>query len=340
MPFTLSHPAAVLPLMRRPFVPAALVAGALAPDVPYFLATLGLSGSGGHSWSEPFLNATTTHSPGGGLITGLPVALGLIALHQMLRAPVSALLPSGLRLPEPERPVGTHARARYVLWLLLSALIGIASHLAWDSFTHGDGLLVTQLELLRTPVLGGLTVGRLLQHVSTAAGLAAVTWHLWRRRGRLRSPGAGTVNRLRPVMRWCVVAVLVASPVLGAAVKARDDFHAHRYVTEADYTRPVTVDLGGGVTETTYPSTTAPAPLGTLAEGMLTGAAKRAGVAFTVALLLYAAAWQTGSLPHRRRRRRAGLVGHHRPETHPARVDEPSSSPAQATTAGGRPCPP
>ncbi|WP_277682019.1 DUF4184 family protein, partial [Saccharomonospora azurea] len=49
----MSHPAAVLPLLRRPFVPAALVAGAVAPDLPYFLTTLGVSETGPHDWYGP-----------------------------------------------------------------------------------------------------------------------------------------------------------------------------------------------------------------------------------------------------------------------------------------------
>ena len=35
MPFPLSHPAAVLPLLRAPLVASALVAGALSPDLLY-----------------------------------------------------------------------------------------------------------------------------------------------------------------------------------------------------------------------------------------------------------------------------------------------------------------
>ncbi|HEY3557859.1 MAG TPA: DUF4184 family protein, partial [Kribbella sp.] len=35
MPFTPAHPAAVLPLIRRPLVASALVAGAVAPDLLY-----------------------------------------------------------------------------------------------------------------------------------------------------------------------------------------------------------------------------------------------------------------------------------------------------------------
>src|SRR5690606_26266927 len=63
VPFTLSHPAAVLPFVRAPFVPAALVAGALAPDVPYFVRLP----RSADAWYEPFVNATTTHQPLGAL---------------------------------------------------------------------------------------------------------------------------------------------------------------------------------------------------------------------------------------------------------------------------------
>ncbi|HEY0690103.1 MAG TPA: DUF4184 family protein [Kribbella sp.] len=300
LPFTLSHPAAVLPLLRQPFVPAALVAGAVVPDVPYYLDALGVSETSPHDWYGPLLNATETHSLGGGLVIDLPVAIGLVAAYAMLRAPITALLPSGLRLPEPDRTTGPRAKARYAMWLLVSALIGIASHLAWDSFTHGDGFLVTHVQPLRASALGGLTVARLLQYASTAFGLAAVGWHLWRRRGRLRTHGGtDTVARLGPVMRWGVVTVLVVTPLLGGAGNARDDFNAYRYVTEVDYSQPTTVDLGDGASETTYPSKTVQTPWGTLAEGVLTGAAKRAGASFAIALLLYSAAWQIGAVSRR-----------------------------------------
>lgn len=39
MPFTLSHPAAVIPLSRvKWLVPSAVLMGSMAPDFPYFLA--------------------------------------------------------------------------------------------------------------------------------------------------------------------------------------------------------------------------------------------------------------------------------------------------------------
>lgn len=317
LPFTVSHPAAVLPLMRRPFVPAALVAGAVAPDVPYFLARIGVSETGPHDWYGPLLNATETHSFDAGLLVGLPLAVGLVAAYRMLRAPVTALLPSRFGLPESERVPGLRAKAGHTMWLLVSALIGIASHLAWDSFTHGDGFLVTHVEALRASAVGGLTVARLLQYVSTVFGLAVVGRHLWRRRDRLRAQG-GTVARLGPVMRCSVVGLLVLSPVLGGAAHARADFNAYRHVTEVDYGHPTTVDFGDGASETTYPSKTVRAPWGTLAEGVLTGVATRAGAAFAGAVLLYAAVWQIGDATRRRPMRRTSSTLSVRSSTPPS----------------------
>jgi hypothetical protein len=76
MPFTLSHPAAVLPFVRRPFSAAALVAGAVAPDLPYFARSTPVPVSA-RSWYEPFMNATTSHSLVGAVTVSLPYALVL-----------------------------------------------------------------------------------------------------------------------------------------------------------------------------------------------------------------------------------------------------------------------
>ncbi|WP_020389798.1 DUF4184 family protein [Kribbella catacumbae] len=278
MPFTLAHPAAVLPLMRRPFVPAALVAGSMTPDVPYFLTAAGLTSTSAGDWYGPLLNATHTHS-----LSGLPIALlyavGLVTSYWMVRAPLTALLPPGLGLPEPERPTSL---PRYAVWLLLSALIGVATHVLWDAFTDTD--------LLPMP--------RLLQYASTAFGLAAVSWFLWKRRAQLRSHQA----TLGAFTRRLVIALLIAAPVLGGVALAPSDYDNYSTVTEVDYSHPITVDEGNGVTSTSYPTTTKPAPWSTVAEGVLTGAAKRAGASLAIALLLYAAAWQLTTASQRARR--------------------------------------
>ncbi|MFE7129906.1 DUF4184 family protein [Streptomyces sp. NPDC057638] len=309
MPFTLSHPAAVLPLLRRPFVPAALVAGAMAPDVPYFLATSGIRSYAG-AWYEPYLNATTSHTPTGVLTVTLPFTLALLAGYHLLREPVSALLPAGFRLPDTGTTSATgsavpRGAARYVrqgAWLTLSALIGIATHLVWDSFTHADGYAVTRVAFLRDPVLGGLTLARLLQHLSTAIGLAALAGYLLRRRART----GRTVPRpcaARPV-RWTVIAALVLAALAGAATQTRG-IDTYRTVTVYDMSRPIVQEENGVVSET-YPSRTERAPWPTVAEHALSDAAKGTGAWLIGALLLYATTWHLRLVPYARPPR-----GHH-----------------------------
>src|SRR3954451_7574094 len=110
MPFTLAHPAAVLPLLRHPFVPVALITGSMAPDTPYFLTAVGIRSTHAGDWYGSFLNATTTHS-----LRGLPIdllyAVILVGAYWLLQAPIATL---GLSLPKLERP--------NVGWLAVSAL--------------------------------------------------------------------------------------------------------------------------------------------------------------------------------------------------------------------------
>ncbi|MGW6278049.1 DUF4184 family protein [Kribbella sp. NPDC055071] len=252
MPFTLAHPAAVLPLMRRPFVPAALVAGAMAPDVPYFA---GVSATSAGDWYEPFVNATHTHS-----LSGVPIdllyAVLLASAWWFVQAPVAKAV--GISPQTPDRP----KNIQYVGWLIVSALIGIATHLLWDALTDLDFL-----------------PSRLLQYASTAFGLVVVGWYLWKH----RKPSRG--------LQRVVVTLLLAVPVLGGLALVHHDYNAYRTTTVVDYSHPTTVDEGNGVTSTTYPETTLKASWGAVAEGVLTGAAKRAGASFAIALLLYAAGW-------------------------------------------------
>jgi len=184
MPFTLSHPAAVLPLLRHPFSAVALVAGAIAPDLPYFARSTPIPVSA-QSWYEPYMNATTSHGLVGALTVSLPYALALCGLFWVARRPVGTLLPD-VAGPRPPESGGAGAFLRRAGWVLLSLVIGIATHLVWDSFTHSDGYVVMNVPQLSTAMVGDLTWARALQHVSTVGGLLIIAVYLWRRRSRLR----------------------------------------------------------------------------------------------------------------------------------------------------------
>lgn len=240
MPFTLAHPAAVLPLLRHPFVPAALVAGSMAPDSPYFLTTAGITSTSADDWFGSSLNATHTHS-----LSGLPIDLlyagALVAAYWLIRAPLAAFLPPALGLPATQR---LQNKASYAGWLLISAAIGIATHLLWDALTEAS--------FVPAP--------RLLQYASTVFGLAVVTHFLWKHRTPHES------HRLSPAMRRTVRTLLIAAPLVAAIALAANDY--------ANYQAASTSWTG-------------------IAEGVLTGAIKRAGAAFAFAVLIYALAWHT-----------------------------------------------
>lgn len=253
MPFTLSHPAAVLPFVRRPFSAAALVAGAMAPDMPYFARTMPVPVTA-ESWYEPFMNATTSHGPLGALTVALPYALALWGLYLLARRPVGALLPAGP--PRDPEPGGTAAVLRRGGWVLLSLLIGIATHLVWDSFTHGDGWVVLHVPFLTDQLVAGLTWSRALQHVSTVVGLVVLAVYLWRRRSWLTQRAA---QRRRNVSR---LGVIVAGVVAVGAVAG-------------------TVELWGATDLSA----------GELVEVAIASAVTGACAALVAALILYVVAW-------------------------------------------------
>jgi len=180
VPFTLSHPAVVLPLARGPLVPAALVVGSVAPDVPYFLPLPRYAGA----WYEPFVNATTTHHWPGALTVALPTAAVLLAVWWVVRAPLAALV--GVT---PGRSDDDRAPAERAGWTVLSLALGVASHVLWDSFTHADGFLVERVDALREPGFAGMDVARVLQHASTVVGLVVVA--VWAARWFARWRGRG-----------------------------------------------------------------------------------------------------------------------------------------------------
>jgi hypothetical protein len=199
VPFTLSHPAAILPFTRSPLPPSALVAGSLAPDLPYHLP-LGI---------EPL----QTHTLPAAAWTDLALGVALLAaFHVFLRAPIVALAPEGLRrrLPDPIR-----LRRHTIATVLASIALGAATHVAWDAFTQVDGAAVQALPVLWTAVAGPHRLFNVVQYVSSAGGLAAIGW--WTHRWYRRTPPARTAPPgLNSFARRCVLTGMAIATTLGA----------------------------------------------------------------------------------------------------------------------------
>ena len=205
MPFTLAHPAAILPLRRfKPLRTVPLILGALAPDVRLYLP-----------WGirSVFPN---THSVRGSIVVCVPLCLAVLAGLYLLRAPLTALLSPRARwlcLTAIE-PFGRSV----VEWLLapLSILVGIASHLLWDSFTHGEGWMVRHYPLLHDPlVIAGshTTVSRILQYLSSVLGLAVLAVWYWRLPA---APPARAAHSTRPPAGPVLTLCVAAASLIGA----------------------------------------------------------------------------------------------------------------------------
>ncbi len=135
----------------------------MSPDFHYFI-TLAPGGKASHSLAGAFY-------------LDLPLALAALCLfHWVLKLPLISLFPEWhqerlmrfavlFRLGPPKR----------FLLITISLLVGIFSHLLWDSFTHGRGWMVHHVAFLRSMPLQQVGIYRpvynWLQHLSTIIGL-------------------------------------------------------------------------------------------------------------------------------------------------------------------------
>ncbi|MGN9784045.1 DUF4184 family protein [Nonomuraea sp. ZG12] len=209
MPFTPSHIAAVLPLISSPRLrrfadPWALAIGAMVPDLPIFLPILP-DYSDWHSWQ--------------GVVTVdlASVLILLVLFHGLFRDPLLSLLPPALAgRAATLRPSWSHL-ARSLPAIVAGALIGAASHVLWDSFTHSTAAAEWG-HWLGVMIFGVLPVFRLLQYVSSAVGLALVVRWAWRGlRAMPASPVPGPLMisaRVRGAVIGCGSAGIVAGAFL------------------------------------------------------------------------------------------------------------------------------
>ncbi|MDR7318737.1 DUF4184 family protein [Brevibacillus nitrificans] len=173
MPFTFAHPAIVLPLRHSRFFHfPALVAGSMAPDFEYFFRMQAFR--------------TYSHTLLGMLVFDLPLVIALCLLFRhVVEAPLFSCLPRVVQKRFQKRRAYQSKHPLWVSWLIFvySALLGIASHLLWDSFTHQGAWAVTSFPILQSLIgFGEVTfpVYKWLQHGSTLIGATALALAVWR----------------------------------------------------------------------------------------------------------------------------------------------------------------
>lgn len=195
MPFTLAHPAAVLPLRRTGLPMTAMVAGSMVPDLPVFIGS-----HDARSFSHSALGVVTID-----LVMGM---VGLLLWYVLYRRPFVDMAPDWWRTRLPEK-----VRIGPRTWLLAvpAVLVGSTTHVMWDSFTHEDAWGVRHVSALREEFLG-VAGYEWAQHVCSVLGLAVVGFVAVRYVSGLpeQPPRPGPL-----VSRWAFVVVLTCGLLLG-----------------------------------------------------------------------------------------------------------------------------
>lgn len=178
---------------------SALVIGSMVPDFAYFMP-----------WPD---TRHASHTVPGLLSFCLPVGMvAVVAFEFFLRRPLTFLLPRFLRERlGPVKPPRLH-HPRVLAASVAALLLGAVTHQLWDSFTHGNGVIVEILPVARETLftLGGydVRVYKVFQHASTLLGAALIARSLrdWcRRTPRRESIGDVAGRRQRRALAWLAI---------------------------------------------------------------------------------------------------------------------------------------
>lgn len=207
MPITPAHAVVAIPLRRLGLPVGALAIGSMVPDVAVFLPRV-----------FPY---DLTHSARGVVTVDLVVGLvALLAWWRWLREPTIDLLPRGLRerIPMNSRRGGRAGwfRAR----VLAALLLGGATHVLWDSFTHDAGRTAAWLPILERD-WGPWPGYQWLQVGSGVVGLVTIlAWwgSAWRQAPPVRRSAGSTGER---AVRWLVLIGMAVAGVVVAVVLLR-----------------------------------------------------------------------------------------------------------------------
>ena len=198
MPLTFAHPAAVIPFCRksRYINFSAMVLGSMAPDFEYFLRGQPI-GEIGHTFTGFFL-------------LNLPLVLMIYFIyHQIIRLNVIHHLPTFLQDTSSYKVEGSKTWKTVVF--CYSAIIGMLTHLVWDSFTHIHGFMVMSFPTLsHTFNMYGyqIPIYKFLQHGSTLFGISLIVGYMFYRASLNKNKDTSKISAKKKLYFWALLVIL------------------------------------------------------------------------------------------------------------------------------------
>ncbi len=160
MPFTFTHPAAILPVYKRSkrkdlLLPLAI--GSMMPDFGYYFQPFEFFNENAHTITKSFSFC-------------LPMGLLCLAVILFLQSGLISLLPNNKTRTFFYDHLPSNLSVKFVALASIAIIAGSWTHILWDGFTHKNGFLLPLIPFLKIELFPGLEVFRILQHVSTLVG--------------------------------------------------------------------------------------------------------------------------------------------------------------------------
>jgi len=212
MPFTPAHPAILLPIIRWRYASAtALIIGSMAPDFEYFFR-MSVKGTHGHTlWGMLYFDLPVTF-----LLAWL--FHGVVKRNAIHNMPVILQRKFQDTLALDFMPYFK----RHAIIFAASALVGTASHLLWDSFTHNNGYFARELPIYRgtyVPYDGvNYPLFYALQNISTGVGLTIVLIYVM-----MIKPAADAVT-YKPRNIYWILLVFITGAVVAVRFMVKPDY--------------------------------------------------------------------------------------------------------------------
>lgn len=205
MPLTFAHPAALLPFSRksRYINFSAMVLGSMAPDFEYFLRGQPI-GEIGHTFT-------------GFILFNLPlVTIVYFIYHIFVHQVLLKHLPFFLQDTNIKK-VDSYIKLKVVVFCY-SALFGMFTHVAWDSFTHKNGYMVLKFPALFTHsynIYGfDIALYKILQHGSTLFGITMILVYIYYRASTQRKHNNANVYPKHKTIFWSALSLLTVLLVI------------------------------------------------------------------------------------------------------------------------------